>query len=312
MTRMQETRQAYGEALVEAGQAFPKVAVLDADLYKSTRTVLFRDAFPDRFLDIGIAESDMVSTAAGMASSGLIPYCNSFAIFLTGHCYDPIRIQIAYPSLHVILAGSSAGLTQGPDGASHQSLEDIALMRVLPNMQVLVPADGVETRAMTLAVAELPGPFYLRLGRYSVPDLFDASYRFQLGKAMHMRSGKDLTIIACGHMVNVALQAAELLASRHIEATLLNMSTIKPLDQDAVVQAMHDTPLVVTIEEHSIIGGLGGGVAEVMAEVGSGARLVRLGTRDVFGETGLADELLARHGLTPLAVAERVSHELGR
>ncbi len=312
MTRMQETRNAYGEALVEVGRAFPNVAVIDADLYKSTRTVLFRDAFPDRFLDIGISEMDMVSTAAGMASSGLIPYANSFAIFLTGHCYDPVRIQIAYPSLHVILAGSSAGLTQGPDGASHQSLEDIALMRVLPNMQVLVPADGVETRAMTLAVAQLPGPFYLRLGRYPVPDLFDGAYHFQLGKAVCMRSGSDLTLIACGHMMNVALQAAELLANRHIGATVLNMSTIKPLDQEAVLQAMSDTPLLVTIEEHSIIGGLGSAVAEVMAETGRGTRLVRLGTRDVFGESGVADELLNKHGLTPVGVADRLCQELGR
>ena len=312
MARMQETRNAYGEALVEVGRAFPNVAVIDADLFKSTRTVLFRDAFPDRFLDIGISEMDMVSTAAGMAASGLIPYANSFAIFLTGHCYDPIRIQIAYPSLHVILAGSSAGLTQGPDGASHQSLEDIALMRVLPNMQVLVPADGIETRAMTLAVAELPGPFYLRLGRYSVPDTFDPTYRFELGKAVRMRSGKDLTVIACGHMLNVALQAAELLANRQIEATVLNMSTIKPLDQEAVLQAINETPLIVTIEEHSIIGALGSAVAEVMAETGRAVRLVRLGTCDVFGESGVADELLNKHGLTPLGVANRVSHEMGR
>jgi len=312
MTRTQETRFAYGEALVEVGRAFPQTVVLDADLYKSTRTVLFRDAFPDRFLDLGIAESDMVSTAAGMAASGLVPYCNSFAIFLTGHCYDPVRIQIAYPSLHVILAGSSAGLTQGPDGASHQSLEDIALMRVLPNMQVLVPADGVETRAMTLAVAELPGPFYLRLGRYPVPDLFDSDYRFQLGKAVRLRAGKDVTLLACGHMVSVALQAADLLANDHIQATVINMSTIKPLDQEAVLQAMSDTDLLVTIEEHSIIGGLGSAVAEVMAEAGRAMRLVRIGTPDVFGETGLADELLAKHGLTAQAVAERSRRELAR
>jgi len=241
-----------------------------------------------------------------------VPYCNSFAMFLTARCYDQIRIQIAYPSLHVILAGSSAGLTQGPDGASHQSLEDVALMRALPHMQVLVPADGVETRAMTLAAAELAGPIYLRLGRYPVPDLFDSSYRFELGRATRLREGQDLTLIACGHMVNVALQAAELLANRQVQATVLNMSTIKPLDRLAVTWAMTNTPLVVTIEEHSIIGGLGSAVAEVMAEDGCGARLIRLGTQDVFGESGEADELLAKHGLTPAAIAEQLRHEFGR
>ncbi len=307
MAEKRETRFAYGEALLEAGKRYPEVAVLDADLYKSTRTVVFRDAFPERFVDIGIAEMDMVSTAAGMAASGLTPYCNSFAMFITAHVYDQVRIQIAYPSLHVILAGSSAGLTQGPDGASHQSLEDVALMRCLPNMQVLVPADGVETQAMTLAVAKLGGPFYLRLGRYPVPDLFDGSYRFELGRARMMRQGKDVTLIACGHMLNVALQAAELLANRGIGATVMNMATIKPLDVAAVVQAMSDTPLIVTVEEHSIIGGLGSAVAEVMAEAGSGSRLLRLGTRDVFGESGLADEVLEKHGLTAAAVAERVA-----
>lgn len=309
---LRQTRFAYGEALVEVGRLHPEVVVLDADLYNSTRTVLFRDAYPERFIDLGIAEADMVSTAAGMAASGLVPYCNSFAMFLTARCYDQIRIQIAYPSLHVILAGSSAGLTQGPDGASHQSLEDVALMRALPHMQVLVPADGVETRAMTLAAAELAGPVYLRLGRYPVPDLFDSSYRFELGRAIRMREGKDLTLIACGHMVNVALQAAELLANRQVQATVLNMSTIKPLDRLAVTWAMTNTPLVVTIEEHSIIGGLGSAVAEVMAEDGCGARLIRLGTADVFGESGEADELLAKHGLTPTAIAEQLRHEFGR
>ncbi len=312
MSQLRETRFVYGEALVELGKQNPNVVVLDADLYKSTRTVLFKEAFPERFIDIGIAEMDMVSTAAGMASQGLIPYANSFAMFITAHCYDQIRIQVCYSKLHVVLAGSSAGLTQGPDGASHQSLEDVALMRALPYMTVLVPADGVETRAMTLAAAEINGPVYLRLGRYPVPDIFDSSYRFELGKAQVLRHGPDLTLIACGHMTNVALQAAELLANRHVSATVMNMGTIKPLDRMAVVQAMTTTPVVVTIEEHSIIGGLGSAVAEVMAESGCGARLIRLGTQDVFGESGLADELLAKHGLTGQAVADRLSREFGR
>ncbi len=311
-TQLKETRFVYGEALVEVGKLHPEVVVLDADLYNSTRTVLFRNAYPERFFDMGIAEADMVSTAAGLAASGFVPYCNSFAIFITAHCYDQIRIQIAYPKLHVILAGSSAGLTQGPDGASHQSLEDVALMRCLPNMSVFVPADGVETRAITLAVAEMNGPAYIRLGRYPVPDIFDGSYRFEPGKANILRRGQDLTLIACGHMLNVALKAAELLANRQVEATVINMASIKPLDRDAVVHAMNSTPLVVTVEEHSVIGGLGSAVAEVMAETACGARLIRLGTQDVFGESGLADELLEKHGLTPTAIAERLRREFGR
>ena len=312
MSEPRQTRDAYGKALVEVGRIHPEVVVLDADLFKSTRTVLFRDVYPDRFVDVGISEMDMVSMGAGMAASGLIPYCNSFAIFLTAHCYDQIRIQIAYPGLHLVLAGSSAGLTQGSDGASHQSLEDVALMRALPNMAVLVPADGVEAAAMTLAAAELDGPVYIRLGRYPVPDVFDGSYRFELGRAALLRQGEDLTLIACGHMLNVALQAADLLTNRGVKASVVNMSTIKPLDRAAVVQAANNTLLVVTIEEHSIIGGLGSAVAEVMAEEGCGSRLIRLGTRDVFGESGTADELLAKHGLTAISIAERLSREAGR
>ncbi|MEA3408443.1 MAG: transketolase C-terminal domain-containing protein [Chloroflexota bacterium] len=313
MTELTQTRYAYGKALLEVGEIYPEVAVLDADLYNSTRTVLFRDAFPDRFIDIGIAEADMVSTAAGMAASGLIPYANSFAIFLTAHCYDQIRIQIAYPSLHVILAGSSAGLTQGPDGASHQSLEDVTLMRALPHMRVLVPADSIETRAMTIAAArDIDGPVYIRLGRYPVPDVLDGDYSFELGRGTILRQGEEVALVACGHMVNVALGAAELLASRQISAAVINMSTIKPIDKELIEWTMGNIPLIVTIEEHSIIGGLGSAVAEVMAEDGFGGRLIRLGTCDVFGESAMADELLEKHGLTPSAVAKRVGKEFGR
>ena len=313
MTELKQTRFVYGEALGEAGAKYADVVALDADLYNSTRSVVLRDEFPDRFIDIGIAEMDLASTAAGMAASGLVPYANSFALFLTAHCYDQVRIQICYPKLHVILAGSSAGLTQGPDGASHQSLEDIALMRALPNMTVLVPADGIETRAMTLAAAhEIEGPVYLRLGRYPVPDLMPADYHYELGKATVLREGSDITMIACGHMVYVANEAAKILEKRQISASVINMSTIKPLDEEAVAKAMLSTPLVVTIEEHSIIGGLGSAVAEVMAEGGCGARLMRIGTRDVFGESGNADELLALHGLTPQAIADRLSGQFGR
>lgn len=313
MRTRRETRHVYGEALLRAGESNPQIAVLDADLYKSTRSDLFRERFGERFIDMGISEMDMVSTAAGLAASGMIPYANSFAMFITAHCYDQIRIQICYPNLHVILAGSSAGLTQGPDGASHQALEDIALMRALPNMRVLVPADGVETEAMTLAAAqEIDGPVYLRLGRYPVPDLFDSSYRFALGRASWLGQGSDVTLIACGHTVSAARDAAELLANRDISAGVVNMSSIKPLDEDAVRAAMQATPLIVTVEEHSIVGGLGGAVAEVMAETGGNARLLRLGTRDRFGESATADELLEKHGLTPRGITDSVVQALGR
>jgi len=307
MTETYQTRFAYGEALLEAGKRYPQVAVLDADLYNSTRTVLFRDAFPERFCDMGIAEMDMTSTAAGMASCGLTTYVNSFAMFVTAHCYDQIRIQICYPNLHVVLVGSSAGLTQGPDGASHQSLEDAALMRALPNMRVLSPADAIETRAMTLAaVEEIDGPVYLRLGRYPVPNMLDRDYVYQLGKAVWLRDGADVALLAHGHMVHAALLAADMLANRGVSASVINMSTIKPLDVAAVTSAMAKCARLATVEEHSIIGGLGSAVAEVMAENASGKPLLRLGTRDVFGESATADELLIKHGLTPQGICDSV------
>jgi len=307
-----QTRYIYGEALLEAGGRYANVVALDADLYTSTRTVLFRDAFPDRFVDMGIAEMDMMSTAAGLASCDMVPFVNSFAMFLTAHCYDQLRIQICYPRLHVVLAGSSAGLTQGPDGASHQSLEDIALMRALPNMTVLAPADAIETRAMTLAAAgELDGPIYLRLGRYPVPNVHGADYRFALGKAIRLREGVDVTLLACGHMVSAAMGAAQALEGEGIAASVVNMSTIKPLDAETVYRATRESRLVVTVEEHSIIGGLGGAVAEVMADAGAGVPLLRLGTPDVFGESATADELLNKHGLTPTGICRSVLQALG-
>lgn len=312
MSELYQTRYAYGEALLEAGRRHEHVAVLDADLYTSTRTVLFRDAFPERFVDMGIAEMDMMSTAAGIASCGMVPFVNSFAMFLTAHCYDQLRIQICYPRLHVVLAGSSAGLTQGPDGASHQSLEDVALMRALPNMTVLVPADAIETRAMTLAAAgDLEGPIYLRLGRYPVPNVHGADCRFALGKAIRLREGSDVALLACGHMVSAAMEAAQALDGAGVSASVVNISTIKPLDAEAVQRAARQSKLVVTVEEHSIIGGLGGAVAEVMADAGAGVPLLRLGTKDVFGESATADELLHKHGLTPEGICRSVHEALG-
>ena len=305
-----ETRFAYGEALLELGEQRPEVVVLDADLYKSTRTVLFRDAFPDRFFDVGISEADMVSTAAGMAACGLIPYCNSFAMFITGICYMPIRTQIAYPSLPVKLVGSSYGLTQGPDGASHQSLEDIALMRGLPNMIVVSPADDIETRQATFALADWPGPAYMRLGRYPTPPVFDADYQFVIGKAKWLREGKEVVVFASGHTVAKALAAAEALAQDGVEAGVVNVSTIKPLDEALIKEAAAQAALAVTVEEHSIIGGLGSAVAECLAETRPAAPLLRLGVRDCFGESGLADELMEKHGLQPKGIRASIIQRL--
>jgi transketolase len=312
MPAREQTRDAYGRALLELGRSRDDVLVLDADLYKSTRTHSFAEAFPTRFLDMGIAEADMVSTAAGLAASGLIPYCNSFAIFLTGRCYGQIRVQVAYPRLNVKLVGSSAGLTQGPDGASHQSLEDISLMRGLPNMAVVVPADDVETKKATRAIAEWPGPVYMRVGRYPTPRVFEEDYKFEVGRAVTVRDGGDVGVLATGHMVAKALEAARLLGDRGIEARVLNVSTLKPLDREAVVAATEGTSLAVTVEEHSIYGGLGSAVAEVMAEECARCRLLRIGVEDVFGESGSGDELLAKHGLTAEGIAGQIRHGLER
>jgi transketolase len=227
-------------------------------------------------------------------------------MFITGVCYMPVRTQIAYPSLPVKLIGSSSGLTQGPDGASHQSLEDIAIMRALPNVTVVSPADDVETRQATWAIADWPGPVYMRLGRYPVPRLFDNGYRFEVGKATTMREGADVSLFATGHMVWKALNAADLLAGGGIEAQVINVSTIKPLDEEAVRAAANRAPLLVSVEEHSIIGGLGGALAEYLAGLAGAPPLLRLGVQDEFGESGLADELLEKHRLTGRLIAEDI------
>jgi transketolase len=293
-----ETRMIYGDALADLGAARSDIVVLDADLYRSTRSVVFAQKFPNRFYDMGIAEQDMLSTAAGLAASGLIPFANSFALFITARCYDQIRIQIAYPSLPVKIVGSSAGLTQGPDGASHQSLEDITLMRALPNMTVVVPADELETRQATAAIADAPGPVYFRLGRYPTPRIFGPDYAFKVGKMATVREGGDVVIFACGHMTAKSLDAADLLAQDGVQARVINVSTIKPLDGAAVLAAVNGAARVFTVEEHNVIGGLGSAVAEIMAEH-PGAPLTRLGVQDAFGESGTADEVLEKFGLQP-------------
>ena len=304
MTKARGTRDGYGEALLELGKQDPRIAVVDADLYTSTRTSLFAEAFPERFFEIGIAEQDMVSTAVGLALGGMIPFANSFAVFLTGRAFDQTRQQVSLPALNVKLAGSSAGITQGPDGATHQSVLDVALMRTLPNMCVLVPSDPEEAKLATRAAAERDGPVYLRLSRYETPVWREEKTPFEIGRVEVRRAGAEVTIAACGVILGRALEAAELLAKEGLAAEVLNVHTIKPLDGETILASCERTGAIVTVEEHSIIGGLGSAVAELLAEKASRRiPLSRVGVRDTFGESGLADELLAKHGLTAENIA---------
>ena len=259
------TRDAYGKALAELGHLNPDIVVLDADLSGSTRTAVFAQEFPERFFNMGIAEANMMGTAAGLAAAGKIPFASTFAVFATGRAFDQVRNSICYPRLNVKIAASHAGLTVGEDGASHQSVEDIALMRALPNMTVLVPADGVETELAVRAAAEYPGPVYLRLGRPKVPVIFGDDYNFEIGRAASLREGNDVTIAACGYMVGPALTAAEMLAGEGIGAGAKCIYS-KTLDGETLVQAARETGALVTAEEHSIIGGLGSVVAELLGQ----------------------------------------------
>ena len=313
MAELKGTRDGYGEALLELGAENPRVVVVDADLFRSTRTERFAQAFPERFFEIGIAEQDMVSTAVGLALGGMIPFANSFAVFLTGRAFDQTRQQIALPAANVKLAGSSAGITQGPDGATHQSVLDAALMRSLPNMCVVVPSDAEEARLATRAAAQREGPVYLRLSRYETPVWRPPGAPFEIGKAEVRREGGDVTLAACGVILGRALEAAKLLAAEGIAAEVLNVHTVKPLDAEAVLGSCEKTGAVVTVEEHSVIGGLGSAVAELLAERASKhIPLRRIGVQDTFGESGLADELLEKHGLTAESIAAAARGLAGR
>ncbi|NLW21706.1 MAG: transketolase family protein [Tissierellia bacterium] len=297
MTSMIATRDAYGEALRELGQINQDIVVLDADLSGSTKTAVFRKAFPERFFNVGIAEQNLIATAAGLASCGKIPFASTFAVFASGRAFEIIRNSVCYPNLNVKIAATHAGLTVGEDGATHQALEDISLMRSLPNMVVLNPADAIETKQCIYKAAEYKGPVYIRLGRSKVPVIFDRDYRFEIGKGVELREGKDITIIATGVMVEKALLAADELAKEGISARVINMSTIKPIDEDIIIKAAHETKGIVTVEEHSIIGGLGSAVAEVV--VNSSPTYVEfIGTQDTFGESGDGNELLEKYGLS--------------
>ena len=305
------TRDAYGKALLVLGAENPNVVVLDADLSKSTKTADFGKTYPERFFNMGIAESNLMGTAAGLAAAGKIPFASTFAIFAVGRAFEQIRNSIAYPKLNVKIAATHAGITVGEDGGSHQAIEDVAIMRAVPNMVVLVPADGEETRQVILAAAKYVGPVYIRMGRLAVPLLFGEDYRFEIGKANVLREGTDVAIMANGVMVSMALEAAVELAAEGISASVVNVASVKPLDEETIVRIAKQTKAVVTAEEHNIIGGLGGAIAEVLGEK-QPTPMVRVGLKDTFGESGRPQELLEKFGLTKAALVKAVHEVLAK
>ena len=291
------TREAYGKALVKLSNLNDRVVVLDADLSKSTKTADFKTAAPERFINMGIAEGNMMGVAAGLATCGKIPFASSFAMFAAGRAFEQIRNSICYPRLNVKVCATHAGLTVGEDGATHQSVEDIALMRAIPNMTIINPVDAVETEAAILAIAEYDGPCYVRLGRLAVETINDENnYKFEIGKGVTLSEGNDVTIVATGMMVQLALKAKEELSKEGINAKIINIHTIKPIDCELLVKAAKETGAIVTAEEHSIVGGLGSAVSEVVTEEFP-VPVVKVGIKDTFGESGKPEELLEKYGL---------------
>ena len=301
-------RDVYGKALVELGRTNPDIVVLDADLSSSTRTKMFAKSYPERFFNFGVAEQNMMATAAGLASCNKIVFVSTFAVFATGRAWDQVRTSVAYPQFNVKIVATHSGVTVGPDGATHQALEDIALMRVLPNMTVVVPADGPETYNAVMASFKHQGPFYIRLGRDKVPTLENKG-EFTLGKADKLCDGSDVTIIACGLMVNTAYQAIKSKSLENISCRLLNMHTIKPIDKEAIICAAHETKAIVTLEEHSVIGGLASAVDEVVSE-NCPRRVIRLGIKDKFGQSGEPQELLKEYNLSEADIISAVKRAL--
>lgn len=300
------TRESYGNALKELGAENPNVLVLDADLAGATKTGVFKKAYPDRFFDCGIAEGNMVGIAAGLATTGKIPFCSTFAMFAAGRAFEQVRNSVGYPHLNVKIAATHAGISVGEDGATHQCNEDIALMRTIPGMVVLNPADDVEARAAVKAAAEYEGPVYLRFGRLAVSVFNDeANYKFEIGKGILLREGTDLTIVATGLCVNSALEAAEKLAAEGISAEVINIHTIKPLDEEIILKSAKKTGKVVTAEEHSVIGGLGSAVCDVLSEK-LPTPVKKIGVYDVFGESGPAVKLLEKYKLDGAGVYEQI------
>ena len=303
------TRVAYGEALVKLGKVNKDVVVLEADLSKSTMTAYFKKEFPERHINVGIAEADMIGTAAGIATTGKIPFASTFAHFAAGRAFDQVRNSVAYPHLNVKICPTHAGVSLGEDGGSHQSVEDVALMRAIPGMVVLSPADAVETEKMVFAAAEYEGPVYVRLGRLNIPVLFDENYKFEIGKAATLTEGNDVAILATGLMVSEALEAAKLLEEKGVKARVVNVSTIKPLDTETVLKAAKECKFIVTSEEHSVIGGLGSAVSEYLSEVHP-AKVVKHGIQDVFGQSADGETMLTNYGLRAKDIAETVLNNL--
>ena len=300
------TRESYGNALVELGKEHDNLVVLDADLAEATKTGMFKKVFPERHIDCGIAEANMVGIAAGLASTGKVPFCSSFAMFAAGRAFEQVRNSVGYPHLNVKIGATHAGISVGEDGASHQCNEDIALMRVIPGMTIINPSDDVEAKAAVKAAYEMEGPVYLRFGRLAVPVINDRpEYKFEIGKGIVLREGSDVTIIATGLEVNESLEAAKMLEADGISAQVINIHTIKPLDTELVVSAAKKTGKVVTVEEHSIIGGLGGAVAETLSEQ-CPTKMLRIGMMDTFGESGPAVKLLEKYGLDAAGIYGKV------
>lgn len=304
------TREGYGAALKELGEKYENIVVLDADLAGATKTGVFMKAFPDRHINCGIAEANMTGIAAGLSTCGYVPFISSFAMFATGRAFEQVRNSIGYPHLNVKIAATHAGISVGEDGATHQCNEDLSLMRGIPGMVVINPSDEVEARAAVVAAYEYEGPVYMRFGRAAVPVINDRpDYKFEIGKGITLREGKDVALIATGLEVASALEAAELLVADGIEATVINMHTIKPLDKELVVKAAKETGRIFTLEEHSIIGGLGSAVAECLCDEYP-CKVTRIGINDVFGESGPAGELIEKYGLDGKSIYKRVKAEL--
>jgi len=309
MSKMIATRDAYGEALAELGAENGNVVVLDADLSGSTKTSGFAKKFPERFFNMGIAEANMIGTAAGLAAAGKIPFASTFAIFAVGRAWEQVRQSVAYPKANVKIVATHSGITVGEDGGSHQSVEDMAIMRAVPNMTVIVPADGIETKLAIRAAASFNGPVYVRLGRNKVPTLFGDDYNFTIGKGCQLRDGSDLTFVTTGMMTAQAIAAADILATQGISARVVHIATIKPLDEELIIDAARETGAIVTAEEHSVIGGLGGAVSELLCDRYP-VPVKRVGIQDRFGLSGKAEDLVKYFGLLPENLVEAAKEVL--
>ena len=299
------TRESFGRALEELGMENKKVVVLDADLYNSTKTEYFKEKFQDRFINLGIAEADMIGTAAGLATCRKIPYASTFAAFATGRVYDQIRTSIAYQKLNVKICATHAGITVGEDGATHQMIEDINLMRGLPNMVVMSTSDDLETKWAVKEIAKYNGPVYLRLSRYKVPKIYDEKNKFEIGKGIQIGDGKDATIFVTGVTVNEALEAKKILKEKDIDVRVVDIHTIKPIDKELIIKCAKETNKLISVEDHNVIGGLGTAISEVLTE-NCPKKLVRMGIEDTFGKSGRAEDLMKYYGIDSNAIAEEI------